>query len=439
MSAHMSTHMPAHMPAHGSMRAIALVDCNNFYVSCERVFRPDLQNKPVVVLSNNDGCVVSRSNEAKALGIKMGVPLFQIREQVKQHGIHVFSSNYVLYADMSQRVMTLLRDFAPEQEVYSIDESFLELSGLDDTAERMLTMRQQILRCTGIPVCVGVGASKTLAKLANFVAKRHPRSRGVFDFNRLNSSQLDSVLRNIPVEEIWGIGRKLSASLEALGICYALQLRDADTPSLRQRFGVVMEKTIRELRGEACIEFEEIAPAKQQIINSRSFGHKVTELADLEDALSHFISNAAKKLRDQKSVASMLQIFILTDRFRQDQEQYSPHLAIPLITPSANTITLQSYAMQGLRSIYRTGYQYKKAGVILSDITPASRYQGDLFAPATKKNNPQLMQTLDNINQRYGKGSLKLSRDGSRQTWKMRQENKSPEYTTNWAELPVCD
>ncbi|MBC3879677.1 Y-family DNA polymerase [Undibacterium sp. FT79W] len=419
------------------VRSIALVDCNNFYVSCERVFRPDLQNKPVIVLSNNDGCAVSRSNEAKALGVKMGVPVFQIRDLVKEHGIEVFSSNYVLYADMSNRVMTLLRQFAPDQEIYSIDESFLELTGLPNIAELMQTVREQVKRDTGIPVCVGVGPSKTLAKLANFVAKRHPKSKGVFNFNTLTSQQMSSVLRNIPTEEVWGIGRKLTAALNDMGIVNVLQLRDADVPSLRKRFGVVMEKTIRELRGEACIEFEDVTPSKQQIINSRSFGNMVTELADLEDALSHFVSNAAKKLRDQNSVANMLQIFILTNRFRQDQEQYSPHLAIPLITPTANTMTLQKYALQGLKVIFRAGYHYKKAGVILSDISNASVYQADMFASVPEK--PELMQTLDRINQRYGKGTLKLSLDGSRHSWKMRQENKSPEYTTNWNELPVCD
>lgn len=419
------------------VRSIALVDCNNFYVSCERVFRPDLQNKPVIVLSNNDGCAVSRSNEAKALGVKMGVPVFQIRDLVKQHGIEVFSSNYVLYADMSNRVMSLLRQFAPDQEIYSIDESFLELTGLPNIAELMQTMRERVIRDTAIPVCVGVGSSKTLAKLANFVAKRHPKSRGVFNFNALTSQQMSSVLRNIPTEEVWGIGRKLTAALKDMGITNVMQLRDADAPALRQRFGVVMEKTIRELRGEACIEFEDVAPAKKQIINSRSFGNMVTELADLEDALSHFISNAAKKLRDQNSVANMLQIFILTNRFRQDQEQYSPHLAIPLITPTDDTITLQKYALQGLKVIFRTGFHYKKAGVILSEISKASVYQSDMFV--SEPANPDLMRTLDMINTRYGEGTLKLSRDGSRHSWKMRQENKSPEYTTNWHELPVCD
>ena len=381
-----------------AVRSIALVDCNNFYVSCERVFRPDLQNKPVIVLSNNDGCAVSRSNEAKALGVKMGVPLFQIQDIVKQHGIEVFSSNYVLYADMSNRVMMLLRQFAPDQEVYSIDESFLELTGLPDIAERMINMRLQVLRDTGIPVCVGVGPSKTLAKLANFVAKRHPKSRGVFNFNALTSQQVNSVLKNIPTEEVWGIGRKLTVALNEMGIVNVLQLRDTDAPSLKKRFGVVMEKTIRELRGETCIEFEDVTPAKQQIINSRSFGNMVTDVADLEDALSHFISNAAKKLRNQGSVTNMLQIFILTNRFRKDQEQYSPHVAIPLIEPTSNSMTLQKYAMQGLSVIFKAGYQYKKAGVILSEISKASVYQADMFSNAQEK--PKLMQTLDLINER---------------------------------------
>lgn len=417
-------------------RHIALIDCNNFYVSCERVFRPDLRSRPVIVLSNNDGCAVSRSNEAKALGIKMGVPLFKIRDLVREHGIEVFSSNYVLYADMSNRVMSILREYSPMQEVYSIDESFLDLTGFTDIEQRAKTMRERVHRETGIPVCVGIGASKTLAKLANFVAKRHPRSQGIFNINALTTSQTNSVFKNIPTEEVWGIGRRLTAALNNLGIDTVQQLRDADLASMRKRFGVVMEKTIRELRGEACIELEELAPAKKQIINSRSFGQAVTAIEDIQDALAHFVSNAAKKLRDQNSVAAMLQVFIMTDRFREDRPQYCPSVTIPLTTPTANSMTLQGWALAGLESMYKSGFHYKKAGVILSEICDASLYQGDLFAAAPE--NPALMKALDAINTRYGKGTVKLSQDGSRQSWKMRQERKSPEYTTNWDELPVC-
>ena len=418
------------------INSIALIDCNNFYCSCERVFRPDLLNRPVVVLSNNDGCVVSRSNEVKALGIKMGVPLFQIADLIKQHKITVFSSNYALYADISNRVMSTLQEYSPIQEIYSIDESFLDLTGFTDINERAIAIRSRVFQEVGIPVCVGIGPTKTLAKLANFVAKRHPRSNGVFNFNRLSSKQLDSVLSNIPTEELWGIGRQLTKTLATLNITTAIQLRNADIPSTRAKFGVVIEKTVRELRGESCIDIEDAVPAKKQIISSRSFGNSVTELADLEDALAHFISNAAKKLRDQDSIASMLHVFAQTNRFRQDQAQYSPSVSIPLITPTADTIVLQKWVLAGIKSIFKAGYHYKKAGVMLSEIYPASHYQGDLFSHTSE--NTELMQTLDKLNSRFGKGTVKLSQDGARYSWQMRQENKSPAYTTNWKELPVC-
>lgn len=339
-------------------RSIALIDCNNFYVSCERLFRPDLLNRPVVVLSNNDGCAVSRSQEAKALGIKMGGPIFEVADLVKKHNIAVFSSNYALYADLSNRVMSILAEYSPVHEVYSIDESFLDLTGFDDIVARTKAMRQKVMTDTGIPVCVGVGPSKTLAKLANFMAKRHPRSAGVFNFNLLSSSQVDSVLKNLPVEEVWGIGRKLTASLSTYGINTVLQLRDSDVASLRNKFGVVMEKTIRELRGEACIELDEVAPAKKQIISSRSFGKNVTAIEDIQDALTHFVSNAARKLREQGSIAGMLQVFIQTNRFRTELPQYNPTLAIPLVQATSNTINLQRYALSGLAAMFKPGYEY---------------------------------------------------------------------------------
>lgn len=417
-------------------RSIALLDCNNFYVSCERLFRPDLNHRPVIVLSNNDGCAVSRSNEAKALGIKMGVPLFRIRDLVRQHGVQVFSSNYALYADMSNRVMAILREYSPVQEVYSIDESFLDLSGFHDIGQRARAMRERVQRDTGIPVCVGIGSSKTLAKLANFVAKRHPKSQGVFDFNTLTVRQAESVFSNVPVEEVWGIGRQLTRAFDTIGIQSVQQLRVADIASLRKRFGVVMEKTVRELRGEACIELEEALPAKQQIINSRSFGQPVTEIEDLQAALAHFVSNAARKLRAQQSCAALMQVFLMTDRFREDQPQYCPSVAVPLPVATASSTTLQGYAVAALASMYQPGYRYKKAGVILSEIHPDTQHQGDMFAGVP--DDPALMKTLDQINARFGKGTLKLSQDGSCRSWQMRQERKSPEYTTNWAELPVC-
>ncbi|QDZ26564.1 Y-family DNA polymerase [Noviherbaspirillum sp. UKPF54] len=421
-----------------SIRSLALVDCNNFYCSCERVFRPDLDGKPVVVLSNNDGCVVARSNESKALGVKMGEPWFKLRNLAREHGIVAFSSNYALYADMSNRVMSILSQFSPVQEVYSIDECFLDLTGFTDIRERAYDVRKTILQWTGLTVCVGIGPSKTLAKLANHVSKKHPKSKGVFDYNLLSQSQQDNVLAHLEAGDVWGIGRKLSTGLSTIGIDSVLQLRDADAPSLRARYGVVMEKTIRELRGDACIELEEVEPPKKQIVSSRSFGQCVTELHDLQDAVAHFISNAAGKLRTQKSVAGLLQVFILTDRFRPEKSQYSPCISIPLPVPTADSLQLNRWACDGLKRIYRAGYDYKKAGVILADIRPEHIVQEDLFAVQETKPREALMDALDKINARFGRGALKISSDGSHRAWEMRADNRSPHYTTDWEQIAEC-
>lgn len=420
------------------VRSIALVDCNNFYVSCERVFRPDLDGKPVLVLSNNDGCVVARSNEVKALGVKMGEPWFKLRHLVAQHGIIAFSSNYALYADLSNRVMSILSRFSPIQEVYSIDESFLDLTGFTDIGPRAYDIRKTVLQWTGITVCVGIGPSKTLAKLANHVAKKHPNSKGVFDFNRLTERQVASVLANLEIGEVWGIGRKLTAALNNDGITSVLQLRDADVPSLRAKHGVVMEKTIRELRGDACIDIEDLAPPKKQIVSSRSFGQSVTEFDDLQDALAHFVSNAAAKLRHQQCVAGVIQVFIMTDRFRQDQPQYCPSVSIPMTTPTSDSMSLGGWAVCGLKSIFRAGFHYKKAGIILSDIGPEWIVQADLFSRHDESERQSLMTTMDMINAKYGRGTLKLSSDGSRRRWEMKADRKSQAYTTRWDDIAQC-
>lgn len=419
-------------------RSIALIDCNNFYCSCERVFRPDLDGKPLVVLSNNDGCVVARSNESKALGIKMGEPWFKLRDLARQHGIVAFSSNYPFYADMSNRVMAILSRFSPVQEVYSIDECFLDLTGFGDIRERACAIRRRVIEWTGLTVCVGIGPSKTLAKLANHIAKKHPKSQGSFDYNRLTLAQQNSVLANLEAGEIWGIGRKLSASLVDLGIHTALQLREADIPSMRARYGVVMEKIIRELRGEPCIEIEEVEPSKKQIVSSRSFGQAVTGLTDLQDAVAHFMSNAAGKLRRQKSVAGLLQVFVMTDQFRPEKPQYNPCLSVPLPVPTADSLALNHWAFQALERLYRSGYEYKKAGVILADIRPEHIVQEDLFSAAQAQPSTALMNALDKINSRYGRGTLKLSSDGSLRPWEMRADNKSPCYTTDWDQIARC-
>lgn len=415
---------------------LALVDCNNFYVSCERVFRPDLARVPMVVLSNNDGCVVSRSNEAKALGIKMGQPWFECKEMAEEHGVLAFSSNYALYADLSNRVMSILSDFAPRHEVYSIDECFVDLTGIPKLREVSYAMRERVGKWTGIPVCVGIGPTKTLAKLANHVAKKHPRSKGVFNYNALTAEQKARLLQHIPVEEVWGVGRKLTKRLESHGIQTVQDLRQAHVPTLRAEFGVVMEKIQRELQEVPCIELQEIQPERQQIISSRSFGSMVTELPVLQDALSTFVANACAKLRGQGSHAAVIQVFLQTNRFRKDLSQYMPSLAVPLPYPTNDSLEVNRWASALCERMFKPGYQYKKAGIMLSEISPVNHRQGDLLEedPASKG---KLMLALDALNQRYGRGTVKVSTQGAYQDWQMRQERKSPNYTTNWDEVPV--
>jgi DNA polymerase V len=419
------------------VRNLALVDCNNFYVSCERVFRPDLQDKPVLVLSNNDGCVVARSNEVKKLGVKMGEPWFKLRDLAKKHNIIAFSSNYALYADMSNRVMSILSQFSPSQEVYSIDECFLDLTGFHDIRDRAYEIRKMVLQWTGITVCVGIGPSKTLSKLSNHIAKKHPLSKGVFNFNALSKPQQDKILSQVEVSEVWGIGRKLNEKLLADGIETVQQLRDANQPGMRAKYGVVMEKTVKELNGESCIEIEEVAPAKKQIISSRSFGTAVTEKFDLMDSVTHFVSNAAAKLRAQNCTAGMIQVFIQTNRFNPDKPQYNPSVSVSIPNPTADSLTLSKWAAKGLDAIYKPGYEYKKAGIMLSEIGDKNIIQGDMFSENFEPRKEILMETMDTLNARYGKGTLKLSQDGSVRSWGMKADNKSPCYTTNWNEMAV--
>lgn len=415
---------------------LALVDCNNFYVSCERVFRPDLARVPLVVLSNNDGCVVSRSNEAKALGIKMGQPWFECKELAREHGVLAFSSNYALYADLSNRVMSILSDYAPRHEVYSIDECFVDLTGTPKLREVSYSMRERVGMWAGIPVCVGIGPTKTLAKLANHVAKKHPRSKGIFNYNALSDAQKSQLLERIPVEEVWGVGRKLTKRLECYGIRTVHDLKQAHVPTLRAEFGVVMEKIQRELQEVPCIELQEIQPSRQQIISSRSFGKMVTELPILQDALSTFVANACAKLRRQGSHAAVIQVFLQTNRFRKDLPQYTPSLAVPLPYPTNDSLEVNRWASYLCERMFKSDYQYKKAGIMLSEISPVTNRQGDLLEGDMLTNN-KLMLALDSLNQRFGRGTVKVSTQGAYQDWQMRQERKSPNYTSDWNEVPV--
>ncbi len=422
-------------------RSIALIDVNNFYVSCERVFNPKLEDKPVVVLSNNDGCAVARSNEVKALGVKMGQPWFQLKDLAKKHGIIAYSSNYTLYADMSNRVMSILAVFSPNQEIYSIDECFLDLTGFRKQNQILYGqhIRQRIKQWTGLPVCVGIGSTKTLAKLANHIAKKNPEFNGVCDLSAMSSQQQDEWFRKIEVGEIWGIGRRLAPKLHEIGIKTVLDLKTASPSQLRARFSVVMEKTIREINGTACIELEEINPPKKQIVSSRSFGIPVSDLASLEESVSLYISRAAEKLRRQQSYAGSVHVNIRTSPFNEKEPFYANSMTISLPRQTDDTRLLTKVALWGLRRIYRSGYRYQKAGVMLSELVPRQYRQLDLFGSVSAADNQssKLMSVMDQINARMGRGTLKLASEGYKQPWRMKQGNKSPNYTTNWDEL-IC-
>ena len=419
------------------MPVFALVDCNNFYASCEKLFDPTLKDKPVVVLSNNDGCVVARSAEVKALGIPMGVPWFKIQQEARRHGIVAFSSNYALYADMSNRVVEILASFSPSIEVYSIDESFLELSGFERYGYQAYgqTIRQQIADWLGLAVCVGIGPTKTLAKLANHCAKKQLAGEaGVCDFTTMRPDELSLLFDGIDVGEVWGVGRKIGARLNAMGIHTVRQLRDADAETLRSRFSVVLERTVRELRGVSCIDLLEVVPDRQQIISSRSFGTLVYELDDLEEAVASYVSRAAEKLRSQDSLAGAIQVYIRTNIFKPEAPQYQRAMTVPLPEASADTRVLVGWAIRALRRIYRPGYGYHKAGITLMEIVPRVNQQFSLFVPAGVEisRNDRLMGTLDAINGRYGRGVLKLAAEGVAKGWQMRRGNLSPRYTTEW-------
>ena len=421
---------------------LALIDCNNFYVSCERLFRPDLITTPVVVLSNNDGCVVSRSNEAKAIGVRMGQPWFECKALAEEHGILALSSNYALYADLSNRVMNVLSTYSPRTEVYSIDECFLDLTGTPKLRDVSYQMREQVMQWTGIPVCVGIGPTKTLAKLSNFVAKRHPRSKGVFNYNDLTEAQQTKLLSQITVDEVWGVGRQIAKKLKAQGIHTVFDLLQAPPQTMRQQFGVVMERLCYELRGTSCLQLEEVAPAKQQIIASRSFGKLVTSQVELAESVATHAARAAEKLRSQNGVTGALTVFIQTNPFKQNEPQHHQSITIPLVDPSDNTLTLTNAALAGLKQIYQPNFRYKKAGVILNLISDKPTVQQSLFEDMESKGkSAHLMKAMDDINTRFGNAVLRSAAAGTKNTkeaWQMRSSNRSPNYTTQWDELPVA-
>lgn len=421
------------------MSSIALVDVNNFYVSCEQVFDPKLREKAVVVLSNNDGCAISRSDQAKLLGIKMGAPWFQIREKFNKGEVIGLSSNFGLYADMSNRVVNCLAQFSPQREVYSIDESFLDLSGFGskDLTDYGREMKRTILQWTGLPVCVGIGSTKTLAKLANHCAKKRPQYAGVCNFITMSTRAVEQTMASLPVNEVWGIGSRLAFKLNSIGLTTVLDLKQAHSPTLRDKFSIVMARIIAELNGIPCIELEQIAPPKQNIASTRSFGIPVTTLQSLAEAVTLYTSRAADKARTQKTHANSISVFIQTSPFA-NTPYYSGSLTIALPSPTNDTRLLVKSALWLLRRIYKVGYNYQKAGVLLNDLVPEAGIQRDLFSnddDAKYGKNTKIMAVLDSINQRYGRQTLKLASEGFKVPWKMQQNYKSPSYTTNWHEL----
>ena len=426
----------------GHAMPIALVDCNNFYVSCERVFDPKLEGRPVVVLSNNDGCAVARSGEVKALGVKMAEPWFKMEKLAKQHGIIALSSNYTLYGDMSARVMSILSTFSPKQEVYSIDECFLDLSGFDPQSLVAYgqTIRKTIKQHVGIPVCVGIAGTKTLAKLANHCAKkRYAGKDGVCDFGRYSATQISKLFATIPVGDIWGVGRKISEKLIGMNIETVEDLRTANSSRMRQQFSIVLERTIKELNGISCIELDEADTPRQQIMVSRSFGQEVSNFDDLSESIAYFANSAAEKLRKDESVASGVCVFIQTNPFKGKSPQYHRSVVIPMGEPTGDTVKLVNVAIHGLTAIYRGGFSYKKSGVLLMGLQPKEAIQTSLFDDFAKQDKSnKLMSVMDSINRRMGKGSMTIAASGTQQRWAMRRDSKSPNYTTVWNELPTA-
>ena len=420
----------------------ALVDVNNFYVSCERVFQPKLEEVPMVVLSNNDSCAVARSAEVKALGVKMGTPWFQMQDLARKHGIQAYSSNYTLYSDMSSRVVQVLKAFTPNLEVYSIDESFLQIETVlkqyQDTIELGAKIKQQVKDTTGLPVCVGIGASKTLAKLANHLAKKHKQFAGVCDVNAMAKPELYQWMSETEVGEVWGIGRQLAKKLKLLQINTVFDLLQVSPQTMRQQFGVVMERLCYELRGVSCLKLEEVAPAKQQIIASRSFGKLVTSLEELAESVATHAARAAEKLRTQNSVTGAISIFIETNPHKQNEPQYAQSITIALENPTDNTLKLTDAAIEGLKKIHQSGFRYKKAGIVLNLLSDKPTVQQSLFDDVeTRGKSADLMKALDSINSRFGNAVIRSGASGTKQVWQMRSGNKSPNYTTQWNELPV--
>ncbi|HNW91123.1 MAG TPA: Y-family DNA polymerase [Bacteroidales bacterium] len=429
-----STNPNNKFPESALNNVFALVDCNNFYASCERLFNPKLEKKPVIVLSNNDGCVIARSNEAKATGIKMGAPAFEFKELITKHRVHVFSSNYALYGDISNRIMSILYELAPDVEVYSVDEAFLDLSKMkfEDLAAFAKKIRKTVKQWVGVPVSVGIGPTKTLAKIANHVAKKNPEYANIVNLCTIENT--DNLFKTIPVSGIWGVGRAYSNFLMERGIHTVYDFKKSDENWVRKHMGVIGQKTLFELRGVSCLSLEAFAPDKKNICISRSFGTPLGSFEDLEQATSTFVTRAAEKLRLQKSCARAVFVFVMTNRF-SNTPKYVNSTLIQLPVPTSITSEIIHHSLKGLKKIYRPGYKYKKTGIILSDLIPDDQLQYGIWDDLNRENFTGLMQVVDKINARVGQGAVKFAVQGTKKQWKMHQERLSPQYTSKWNEL----
>lgn len=415
----------------------ALVDVNSFYASCETAFRPDLWGKPVVCLSNNDGCVIARSAEAKKLGIKMGDPYFKSKDYFRQHGVVCFSSNYELYADMSQRVMTTLEEMSPRVEIYSIDEAFCDLTGVRNCRaleEFGRELKDAVGRNTGLAVGVGIAQTKTLAKLANHAAKTWKATGGVVDLSNVDRQR--KLMALLPVAEVWGVGRRINKKLEAMGIKTALDLADTHITVIRKHFNVVLERTVRKLRGEPCLELEEFAPVKQEIVCSRSFGERVTEYEQMRQAICSHAARAAAKLRGEHQYCRHISAFVKTSPFATNEPYYGNSVSHRLLTPTQDSRDIIDAAVKCLDVIWKDGHRYAKAGVMLGDFYSQGVAQLNLFDEnAPRKDSEQLMQIMDQLNAKGGKGTLYFAGQGIQQQWQMKREMLSPRYTTRYSDL----
>lgn len=414
----------------------ALADVNSFYASCETVFRPDLKGRPVVVLSNNDGCVIARSAEAKKLGIKMGDPFFKMRDLFERHKIVTFSSNYALYADMSSRVMTVLEEMAPAVEIYSIDEAFMNLQGVSNCKnleEFGREVRAKVLQWTGLTVGVGIGPTKTLAKLANHAAKKWTKTGGVVELSLLARQR--KLMALVEVGDVWGVGRRISKKLNDMGITTALQLADAPTGLIRKHFNVVLERTVRELRGEPCLELEEFAPTKQQIVCSRSFGDRVTEYEQMREAICSHAVRAAEKLRGERQYCRHISAFVKTSPFSVNEVYYGKTAGTKLQIPTQDSRDIVAAAAQCLDAIWQDGHRFQKCGVMLGDFYSQGVAQLGLFDEyKPRSNSEQLMAVLDGINH-SGKGRVWFAGQGVQKSWEMKRQMLSPAYTTRFSDL----